>query len=122
MDQGLAVLIEDLQAHGLLRDTIVVVWGEFGRTPRVNTGGGRDHWPRAMSVLMAGGGLATGQAIGATNRLGEQPKDRPIHLQEVFATLYQHMGIDPRYTTLVDNNGRPQYLVEHNSGVRELLA
>jgi uncharacterized protein (DUF1501 family) len=122
LDQGLAVLIEDLTAHGLLRDTIVVVWGEFGRTPRVNTGGGRDHWPRAMSVLLAGGGLQTGQVIGATNRLGEQPKDRPVHLQDVFATLYQHMGIDPKYTTLVDNNGRPQYLVDHNSGVRELLA
>jgi Protein of unknown function (DUF1501) len=121
-DQGLAVLIEDLAAHGLLRDTIVVVWGEFGRTPRVNTGAGRDHWPRAMSVLLAGGGLQTGQVIGATNRLGEQPRDRPVHLQEVFATLYQHMGIDPKYTTLVDNNGRPQYLVDHNSSVRELLA
>ena len=75
-----------------------------------------------MSVLVAGGGLQTGQAIGATNRNGEMPKDRPVHLQEIFATLYQHMGIDPKYTTLVDNNGRPQYLVEHNSGVRELLA
>ena len=122
MDQGLGTLIEDLEAHGLLHDTIVIVWGEFGRTPRINTGAGRDHWPRAMSVLVAGGGLQTGQVIGATNRLGEQPKDRPIHLQEVFATLYQHMGIDPRYTTLVDNNGRPQYLVDHNTSVRELLA
>jgi hypothetical protein len=122
MDQGLGTLIEDLDAHGLLSDTIVIVWGEFGRTPRVNTGAGRDHWPRAMSVLVAGGGLATGQVIGATNRLGEQPKDRPVHLQEVFSTLYQHMGIDPRYTTLVDNNGRPQYLVEHNTAVRELVA
>ncbi len=122
MDQGLGTLIEDLDAHGLLHDTIVIVWGEFGRTPRVNPGAGRDHWPRAMSVLVAGGGLQTGQAIGATNRNGEMPKDRPVHLQEIFATLYQHMGIDPKYTTLVDNNGRPQYLVEHNTGLRELLA
>src|SRR5262249_2633564 len=61
MDQGLGTLIEDLDAHGLLNDTIVIVWGEFGRTPRVNSGAGRDHWPRAMSVLMAGGGLQTGQ-------------------------------------------------------------
>lgn len=122
MDRGLGTLVEDLDAHGLLKDTIVIVWGEFGRTPRVNGGAGRDHWPRAMSVLVAGGGLVTGQAIGATNRLGEQPKDRPVHLQEIFATLYQHMGIDPRYTTLVDNNGRPQYLVDHNTGVRELVA
>ncbi|MBI3863481.1 MAG: DUF1501 domain-containing protein [Planctomycetia bacterium] len=122
MDQGLATLIEDLDGHGLLRDTIVIVWGEFGRTPRVNPGAGRDHWPRAMSVMVAGGGLQTGQVIGATNRNGEMPKDRPVHLQEIFATLYQHMGIEPKYTTLVDNNGRPQYLVEHNAGVRELLA
>jgi hypothetical protein len=122
MDRGLATLIEDLDAHGLLSETIVIVWGEFGRTPRVNGAAGRDHWPRAMSVLIAGGGLATGQVIGATNRLGEQPKDRSIHLQEIFSTLYQHMGIDPRYTTLVDNNGRPQYLVDHNTGVRELVA
>jgi len=122
MDHGLATLIEDLDAHGLLKDTIVIVWGEFGRTPRINGAAGRDHWPRAMSVLIAGGGLATGQVIGATNRLGEQPKDHSIHLQEIFSTLYQHMGIDPRYTTLVDNNGRPQYLVDHNRGVRELIA
>jgi hypothetical protein len=122
MDQGLGTMIEDLDAHGLLADTIVIVWGEFGRTPRVNSGAGRDHWPRAMSVLMAGGGLQTGQVIGATNRLGEQPKEHPVHVQEIFSTLYQHMGIDPRYTTLVDNNGRPQYLVDHNTGVRELLA
>jgi uncharacterized protein (DUF1501 family) len=122
MDQGLATLVEDLDAHGLLNDTIVIVWGEFGRTPRVNAGAGRDHWPRAMSVLVAGGGLQTGQAIGATNRLGEQPKDRPVHLQEIFSTLYQHMGIEPKYTTLVDNNGRPQYLLDHNVGVRELMA
>ena len=122
MDQGLGTLIEDLDAHGLLHDTIVIVWGEFGRTPRVNQGAGRDHWPRAMSVLVAGGGLQTGQAIGKTNRNGEMPQDRPVHLQEIFATLYQHMGIDPKYTTLVDNNGRPQYLVEHSTGLRELVA
>jgi uncharacterized protein (DUF1501 family) len=122
MDQGLGTLVEDLDAHGLLKDTIVIVWGEFGRTPRVNPSAGRDHWPRAMSVLVAGGGMQMGQVIGATNRLGEVPKDRPVHLQEIFATLYQHMGIEPKYTTLVDNNGRPQYLVEHNNSVRELLA
>ncbi|RPI90691.1 MAG: DUF1501 domain-containing protein [Planctomycetaceae bacterium] len=121
-DAGLATLLDDLDAHEILNDTIVIVWGEFGRTPRVNGGAGRDHWPRAASVLLYGGGLQLGQVIGATNRLGEQPTDRPVHLQEIFATLYQHMGIDPRYTTLVDNNGRPQYLVDHNAIVRELVA
>lgn len=122
MDQGLATLVEDLDAHGLLKDTIVIVWGEFGRTPRINATAGRDHWPKAQSVLLAGGGLQTGQVIGATNRWAEQPADRPIHLHEMFATLYQHMGIDPRYTTLVDHNGRPQYLLERPNTVRELLA
>ena len=73
-------------------------------------------------MLVGGGGLTTGQVIGSTNRLAEQPTDRPVHLQEIFVTLYQHMGVDPRFTTLVDNNGRPQYLVEHNSTVRELMA
>jgi arylsulfatase A-like enzyme len=121
LDQGLSSLIEDLEAHGLLDDTVVAVWGEFGRTPRVNSGAGRDHWPRACSVLLAGGGLQTGQVIGATNRLGEEPKDRPVHLHELFATLYLHMGIDPRYTTLTDNNGRPQYLIEKPDPVRELI-
>lgn len=121
MDQGLGTMIEDLDAHGLLKDTIVVVWGEFGRSPRISTEG-RDHWPRSMSVLLAGGGLRTGQVIGSTNRLGEEPKDSPIQMHDIFSTLYQHMGIDPRYTTLVDNNGRPQYLVEHTNGVKELVA
>ncbi len=121
-DRGLAALVDDLKAHGQLDDTILIVWGEFGRTPRVNGGAGRDHWPRAASVLLGGGGLQTGQVIGSTNRLGEQPTDRPVHLQEIVATLYQHMGVDPRFTTLIDNNGRPQYLVDHNAVVKELIA
>ncbi len=121
-DQGVGTLIEDLSARGMLDDVVVLVWGEFGRTPRVNGTAGRDHWPRAASVLMAGGSLRMGQVIGSTNRLGEEPKDRPVHLHEVFATLYNHMGIDPRYTTLIDPNGRPQYLVEHPLPVKELLA
>jgi uncharacterized protein (DUF1501 family) len=121
-DQGLATLLDDLEARGMLNDTIVAVWGEFGRTPRVNGGAGRDHWPRAASALLYGGGLQAGQVVGSTNRLGEQPADRPVHLHELFATLYQHMGIDPRYTTLTDSNGRPQYLVEHPTPLRELIA
>ena len=122
LDQGLSTLIQDLDQRGLLQDTVIAVWGEFGRTPRVNGGAGRDHWARAASVLLTGGGFRVGQVIGATNRLGEEAKDRPVHLQEVFASLYQHMGIDPKYTTLQDNNGRPQYLVEHPQPVRELFA
>jgi len=122
VDQGLSSLIEDLEAHGMLDDVTILVWGEFGRTPRVNGGAGRDHWPYAASVLMAGGGLRMGQVIGATNVRGEAPQDRPVHYQEVFATLYHNLGIDPRYTTLIDPNGRPQYLVDHREPIRELLS
>lgn len=122
LDTGLATLLDDLSARGMLDDTIVAVWGEFGRTPRVNSGAGRDHWPRASFGLFAGGGFRTGQVIGCTNRLGEMPKDRPVHLHEVVATIYQHLGVDPKYTTIVDNNGRPQYLVDHPQPVPELLA
>ena len=70
----------------------VVAWGEFGRTPRINKVAGRDHWPRASCALLAGGGMRMGQVIGSTNRLGEEPQDRPIHYQDVFATLYHNLG------------------------------
>ena len=121
LDQGLSTLIEDLEARGMYQDVTILVWGEFGRTPRVNTTAGRDHWAYAASVLVAGGGLRMGQVIGTTNARGEVPKDRPIHYQEVFSTLYTNLGIDPRYTTLIDPNGRPQYLVEHPEPIRELI-
>jgi hypothetical protein len=121
LDRGLSALIEDLDQRGLLQDTVVVMWGEFGRTPRINGGAGRDHWARAASALIAGGGLKTGQVIGATNRYGEAPTDRPVHLQQVFATFYTLLGIDPKTTQLIDPNGRPQYLVDHTEPVRELL-
>lgn len=121
LDQGVSTLIDDLDARGMLEDTIVLCWGEFGRTPRVNGSAGRDHWSRVASVLMAGGGMKMGQAIGTSNRLGEVAKDRPVHFQEVFATLYFKLGIDPRYTTLIDPNGRPQYLVDHREPMKELV-
>jgi uncharacterized protein (DUF1501 family) len=121
LDLGLAALVEDLGERGMLNDVAVAVWGEFGRTPRINSTAGRDHWPRAGSLLLAGGGLRTGQVIGATNRLAETPTDRPVHLQEVLATIYQHLGIDSKHTTIVDNNGRPQYLVDKSIPVSELL-
>src|SRR5262249_23616072 len=83
LDQGLSALIEDLDARGMLQDVSVVVWGEFGRTPRINKNAGRDHWPQVSCALLAGGGMRTGQVIGATNRLGEYAKERPVHFQEV---------------------------------------
>jgi uncharacterized protein (DUF1501 family) len=95
--------------------------GEFGRTPRINGGAGRDHWAPASFFFLAGGGLKTGQVIGSTNRLGERPQDRPVHLQQIFATVYKNLGIDVERTTLVDPNGRPQYLVDQREVIRELI-
>jgi hypothetical protein len=120
LDQGLSALIDDLEVRGMLDDVTVVVWGEFGRTPRINNGGGRDHWPQVSCALLAGGGMKLGQAIGATNRLGEYAKDRPVHFGEVIATLYRNLGIDPATTTLLDPTGRPQHLVEH-APIKELI-
>jgi hypothetical protein len=112
LDQGVAALVGDLHARGLDQDVSVVVWGEFGRTPRVNNNAGRDHWPQASGALLAGGGMRTGQVIGATNRYAEHPTRRPVKFQEVFATLYRNIGLDLNATRIFDPNGRPQYLVD----------
>jgi hypothetical protein len=120
LDQGFTALIEDLEARGMLDDVSVIVWGEFGRTPRINKDAGRDHWPQVSCALLAGGGIRAGQAIGATNRLGEYARDRPVHLQEIIATLYHNLGLNPATTTLLDPTGRPQHLVEHPA-MRELV-
>ena len=111
LDQGVSALIEDLHERGLDKDVSVVVWGEFGRSPTINKDAGRDHWPRVSTALLAGGGMRTGQVIGATDRLGGEPSERPVAFGEVFATLYQRLGIDLT-TTIPDLSGRPQYLVE----------
>ncbi|MGE0756752.1 MAG: DUF1501 domain-containing protein [Pirellulaceae bacterium] len=120
-DQGITALVEDLHQRGLANDVSVVAWGEFGRTPRINPGGGRDHWPQVSCCLLAGGGMRMGQVIGSTNRLGEVPQDRPVHYQEVFATLYHRLGIDVGNATIPDQAGRPQYLVDHRMPIRELI-
>ena len=111
-DQGLSALLDDLRDRGLDKDVSVIVWGEFGRTPVINKNGGRDHWPQVACAWLAGGGMRMGQVIGSTNRLGEHPKERPVHFQEVFATLYRNLGIDTSQTLLPDLSGRPQYLVD----------
>lgn len=120
LDQALSALVEDLHERGMQDDVSVIVWGEFGRTPRINARGGRDHWPQVGCAMLAGGGMPTGQAIGCTNRLGEVPQERPVHVQEVFATLYRNLGIDTRKTTLLDQRGRPQYLTDGHEPMREL--
>src|SRR5262245_3189648 len=112
LDQCLSALIEDLEQRGMLNDVTVIVWGEFGRTPRINKQAGRDHWPNVSCALLAGGGMRVGQVIGATNRLGEEATERPVHFQEIFATLYKNLGIDVSTARLIDPAGRPQYLVE----------
>jgi len=113
LDQGLTALVEDLTARGLIDDVSIVVWGEFGRTPRINKNGGRDHWPNVGCAMLAGGGMKTGQVIGATDRLGGEAVERPVHFQDVLATLYHRLGIDINRATINDLNGRPRYLVDH---------
>ncbi len=118
LDQGLTALVTDLHERGLAKDVSVVMWGEFGRTPKINKSNSRDHWPQVTFALLAGGGMRTGQVIGATNRLGEYATERPVTFQEVHATLYHNIGIDVRQATVEDTQGRPQFLVD--SGVEPL--
>lgn len=112
LDQGLSALVTDLHERGLDKDVSVVVWGEFGRTPKINKNNSRDHWPRVSCAMLAGGGMQTGQVIGTTNRLGEYAQDRPVKFQEVFATLYHNMGLDVGKVRVFDQSGVPQYLVD----------
>lgn len=118
---ALSALITDLDRTGRLDDTIIMMSGEFGRTPRVNRNAGRDHWNRAGFFFIAGGGMQHGQAIGQTNRLGEFPQERPVKLQHVFHTVYHQLGIDTDSITFTDPNGRPQYIVEERELIQELI-
>jgi hypothetical protein len=120
LDMALSALIDDLHSRGLDKDVTVVVWGEFGRTPKVNSGAGRDHWPRVSMAMLAGGGLRTGQVIGSTDKDAAYAKDRPVHVQEVFATLYERLGISAD-ATVVDKTGRPMYLLDSWRTILELV-
>ncbi len=120
-DLGLSALIQDLDERGLLNDIAVVAWGEFGRTPKINANAGRDHWPKVAGALLAGGGLRCGQVLGSSTRWGEEPLTRPVHFREVFATLYQRLGIDVATTQFTDLAGRPQYLVGEHRPLSELI-
>ncbi len=103
-------------------DGVTVMWGEFGRTPKVgdSTPDGRGHWPPAMSALIAGGGLKMGQAVGSTNARGEVPKDRPYRVSQVLSTIYHALGIDPSQT-FPSGSGRPMYVLDDRDPVVELV-
>jgi uncharacterized protein (DUF1501 family) len=121
LDRGIANLIQDLHDRGMEDDVVTVVWGEFGRTPKINmSDAGRDHWSPAMSALVAGGGLKMGQVVGSTNSRGEHPKDRPYKVPSLLATLYQTIGIDPGMT-FPNGTGRPMYVLDERQPVKELL-
>ena len=128
-DQALTALIEDLYERGLDKDVLLVATGEFGRTPRVNmqvgtqtgiTQPGRDHWPGAMSLLVSGGGMRTGQVVGATNARGEYPSERPLTPNDLWATVYRHLGIDYEESFL-DFQGRPMPILPFGDPIEELL-
>lgn len=122
MDHALATLIEDLFERGLDKKVLVVVFGEFGRTPRLShnaQGTGRDHWPQAYSALVSGGGLRMGQVIGATNSKAEFPTEKPFTPQDLLATVYQHLGIDPSRSFL-DHSGRPIAILSDGRPIAEL--
>lgn len=121
VDRGVANLIQDLHDRGMDKDVVTVMWGEFGRTPKVNSNdGGRDHWNPVMSAMIAGGGLKMGQAIGASSARGEYPKDRPYRPAQVLSTIYQALGIDPAMT-FNNGSGRPMYILDDRDPVTELL-
>jgi uncharacterized protein (DUF1501 family) len=121
LDLALAALLDDLSDRGLQGETLVIVMGEFGRTPKLNTQGGRDHWPRVFSVLLAGGGVRGGQVIGSSDATGESPKDRPITPADLAATIFTLLGIDSQ-RLLHTSDGRPLHISRDGRVVQELLA
>jgi hypothetical protein len=123
-DNAVTALIEDLYDRGLDKRTLLIVTGEFGRTPKItydNGRPGRDHWPQAMSVLVSGAGMRTGQIIGSTNSRGEHPKDRAMTPNDLWATMFQHLGIDHEHTSFIDHSGRPMPILPYGEPIRELL-
>ena len=121
LDQALSALVQDLHERGLDQDVSVVVWGDFGRTPRFNKDKGRDHWPTVSFAILAGGGMRHGQVIGSTNKLAEYADERPVHYRDVFATLYHNLGINVREPQIIDAENRPRYLVEGHEPLPELV-
>jgi hypothetical protein len=120
-DRAVGVLIQDLADRGLLDDTLVITAGEFGRTPVINKDAGRDHWPQAQSIALAGGGLRHGQVIGRTNERAEYPVDRPVRPNDFSAIIYHALGIDPHTTTMSNLTGRPVFLLDEGKVPDELV-
>jgi len=122
LDLAVSALIDDLKESGLLQETLIVIMGEFGRTPKINTLGGRDHWPRVFNVALAGGGVRGGQVIGASDSVGESPADRPVTPADLICTIYTLLGLDPQ-AELATGDGRPVRLANDDATVvQELLA
>ncbi len=119
-DQGFSALITDLANSGLLDETLVVVMGEFGRTPKLNTRGGRDHWPGVFSVVMAGGGVRGGQVIGRSDNVGELPTDQPVTPADIACSIYTALGIDP-HALLPTRDGRKIAINRDGEVIRGLL-
>ena len=120
VDRGIAALVSDLCDRGMDKDVVTIMWGEFGRTPRVNNTAGRDHWAPVMSAMIAGGGFKMGQAIGSSSARGEYPRDRRCTPSNVLSTIYQMMGIDPSIT-FPNNSGRPMYVLDEREPITELI-
>jgi uncharacterized protein (DUF1501 family) len=121
LDQGLSTLITDLDRRGLLQKTLVVVATEFGRTVRLNKDGGRDHWPKAFSVVLAGGGIQGGVIHGATDARGSEPTKAPVTPEDLAATIYTQLGIDPT-KKIMGPGDRPIDIVRHGEVIRSILA
>jgi uncharacterized protein (DUF1501 family) len=131
IDQLLSALVTDLDERGMLDTTMVMMFGEFGRTPKMNDGGnggpplsqgtpGRDHWGNALSVFIAGGGVKGGRLIGSTDAKGERPKDHPLTPGDLHATVFEHLGVDP-HVAFPDFAGRPTHIIEQGSRINELF-
>ena len=119
VDTALSALIQDLKSRGMLDRTLVICMGEFGRTPTINGNAGRDHFARAFSVALAGGGVRGGQVIGSTDAAGTDVASRPVTIPDLFCSFYRALQIDPRQQN--DSNGRPIVLVEGGESVGELF-
>jgi len=119
-DQAYSALLEDMEQRGLLDNTLIVAWGEFGRTPRVNNQAGRDHWPYAFSAAFAGGGVKGGRVVGSSDRIGGEPRDNPKLPHDVLATIYRHLGVNTRLS-FADQAGRPHMVLAEGKPIDELF-